>query len=290
MKLFGLADLHVNHKPNRETLEAMPAHPQDWLILAGDLGETEAQLRWTFETLTPKWAKVLWVPGNHELWTPPSEGDAGLRGEARYLRHVAVCREYSVLTPEDPYPRWPGEGPERYVCPLFLLYDYSYAPPGMTPTEAVAWAAADGIVAMDERLLHPAPHGSRAAWCAYRVDRTAQRLTELPSESRTILINHWPLRADLVRLFRIPRYAPWCGTKLTEDWHRRFNAEVVVSGHLHMRATDYRDGTRFEEVSLGYPRHWKDQTGAAGYLRQILPETAPTPAGGTAGPDWHRAP
>ena len=110
----------------------------------------------------------------------------------------------------------------------------------------------------------------------------AGRRTEGP-ESTT-----WPLRADTIRLFRIPRYAPWCGTELTEDWHTRFNAEVVVTGHLHMRATDWRDGVRFEEVSLGYPRHWKSETGASGYLRQILPFDGVAPDGGNAGPDWHR--
>ncbi|WP_428669704.1 hypothetical protein [Roseibium sp.] len=50
----------------------------------------------------------------------------------------------------------------------------------------------------------------------------------------------------------------------------RFNASVVVSGHLHTRRTDWRDGARFEEVSLGYPRQWDQQKGMAFYLRSIL--------------------
>ena len=77
MQLYALADLHVNHQDNRETLAAIPPHPDDWLILAGDLGETETHLRWTFEVLVPKWKRVLWVPGNHELWTPPREEEKG---------------------------------------------------------------------------------------------------------------------------------------------------------------------------------------------------------------------
>lgn len=289
MKLFALADLHVNHPDNRATLEAIPAHPDDWLILAGDLGETEAHLRWTFKTLAPKWKQLVWVPGNHELWTPPrEEQNGGLKGVARYRRHVEVCREYGVLSPEDPFVRWPGPGPTRWVCPMFLLYDYSFGPPGMTPQQVVRWAAEERILAVDERVLHPDPYPSRSAWCAARVAKTADRLAALPADDRKILINHWPLRADTIRLFRIPRYAPWCGTELTEDWHTRFKAEVVVTGHLHMRATDWRDGVRFEEVSLGYPRHWRDETGASGYLRQILPFDGTPPADGHAGPDWHR--
>ena len=105
-----------------------------------------------------------------------------------------------------------------------------------------------------------------------------------------MLVNHWPLREDLVRLWKVPRVArftPWCGTRLTEDWHRRFPLDVVVNGHLHMRATDWRDGVRFEEVALGYPRHWVQDSGVGHYLRRILPRLQP-PGPGDHGPEWHR--
>jgi hypothetical protein len=87
----------------------------------------------------------------------------------------------------------------------------------------------------------------------------------------TVLINHFPLREDLVRLPTIPRFSLWCGTRRTEDWHKRFNAVVVVSGHLHVRLTSYRDGVRFEEVSLGYPRQWINATTLEDCIREILP-------------------
>lgn len=282
MQLFALSDLHVNHRKNRETLEQLPAHPGDWLVLAGDLGEKRAHLEWVLDLLTPKWGQILWVPGNHELWTPSSEPE-GLRGEARYLDAVACCRERGVLTPEDAYPTWPDD-PELVLCPLFLLFDYSFAPDGMDPAEAIRWAGDGGIFCMDERFLHPDPYPSREAWCHARLAATMTRLDALDGK-RTVLINHWPLRLDLVRLFAIPRFTPWCGTQQTEHWHTRYNTEVVISGHLHMRATDWRDGVRFEEVSLGYPRHWREQTGAAGYLRSILP--GPAAPARDAGPFWH---
>lgn len=99
--------------------------PQDWLILAGDLGETEDHLAFALAIATSRFARVLWVPGNHELWTPPGDRD-GSRGEARYDRQVALCREHGVLTPEDPYVVWPGGGPPCTLALLFLLYDYSF--------------------------------------------------------------------------------------------------------------------------------------------------------------------
>lgn len=282
MKLMALADLHLNHARNRATLEALPAQPDDWLILAGDLGERADHLHWCFQLLRDRWAKLVWVPGNHELWTPPSEGETGLRGVERYLHLVEVCRSYGVLTPEDPYVQWPDDEHLR-ICPLFLLYDYSFAPDGMDPEQAVRWAAEARIRAADELYLHPDPFPTRQAWCAERVRVTAMRLEATPG--RKVLINHWPLRRDLTRIPLVPRYVPWCGTTATEDWHTRFDAEVVVSGHLHVRATDYRDGVRFEEVSLGYPRHYKEHRGATGYIRTILPSPDKPE---TDGPFWHR--
>ena len=86
-----------------------------------------------------------------------------------------------------------------------------------------------------------------------------------------VLINHFPMRRDLLRLRRIPRFSIWCGTTATEEWHTRFGASVVVYGHLHVKGTHYRDGVRFEEVSLGYPRDWSQSLGVGAYLRQILP-------------------
>lgn len=285
MRLFGLSDLHLGHAANRDAVEAIPAHPGDWLILAGDLGEKTDHLEWAFRTLAPKWGRLIWVPGNHELWTPPSEAGFGLRGVDRYHAMCDVCERHGVLHPESAYVAWPDD-PELMLCPLFLLYDYSFAPDGMSVDEVVAWAREARQMAADEELLHPDPFPTRQDWCAERVERTAARLEALGGRP-TVLINHWPLRLDLVRLFRIPRFTPWCGTRLTEDWHTRFHARVVVSGHLHMRATDWRDGVRFEEVSLGYPRHWRTEVGAAGYLRPILPGPS-APAEKHFGPIWHR--
>ena len=82
MKLFAISDLHVGYKANRAAIEALPAHPEDWLILCGDIGETPDHLAFAFETLNRKFAQLIWVPGNHELWTVPRK--TGLQGLARY--------------------------------------------------------------------------------------------------------------------------------------------------------------------------------------------------------------
>ena len=283
MRLLAISDLHLGYADNRKAVHELEAHPDDWLLVGGDVGETVQQVEWGLVELAERFAKVFWVPGNHELWS--TEPDAP-RGDARYRQMVELCRGLGVVTPEDPYQRWPGEGPPTRIVPAFLLYDYSFGPPGMNAAEVVAWAAAGRIRAADERLLHPDPYPSRQAWCAARVAATEARL-ETILDDRWVVMNHWPLRRDLVRIPRVPRYIPWCGTVWTETWHTRYPIDVVVNGHLHVRATDWRDGVRFEEVALGYPRHWKRERGLGGYLRTILPRP-PRPPHGPVKTTWHR--
>lgn len=270
MKLYAISDLHLSHPANRQALAQLPHYPDDWLIVAGDVGETEQQLVEALQLLTDRFAQLLWVPGNHDLWTLPNEPNP-LRGEAKYRRLIQICRDFSVLTPEDPYVTWPGESEPYVLAPLFLLYDYSFRPAHVAAEEALNWAAEMDIVCTDEIVLHPDPYPTREAWCAARCRLTEARLDAVVGKGQIVLINHFPLRYELAYLPRIPRFSLWCGTRRTEHWHQRYPVAAEVYGHLHIRNSQERNGVRCEEVSLGYPRNWQVDRGVAGYLRQILP-------------------
>jgi 3',5'-cyclic AMP phosphodiesterase CpdA len=288
MRLYAISDLHLQYEINRQALEALPLHKKDWLIVAGDVGETLELHRYAMALLTRRFAQVIWVPGNHDLWTLPSTSltEYHERGEEKYFSLVTLCREYGVLTPEDPYVLWPGEGAPALLVPLFLLYDYSFRPDDVPLEGALAWAEETDVVCTDEVLLHPDPYPTRAAWCHARCASTEKRLLKEVSNVPVIFINHFPMRQALVRFKYIPRFSLWCGTRLTDDWHTRFPTMAAIYGHVHMRATDFQDGVRFEEVSLGYPRQWLPTKGMQAYLREILPEPA-TLEQGSAGPFWH---
>lgn len=273
MRVLAISDLHLDHRENLEALQQLPAraHRDDWLIIAGDVGHRPESLLAAIEILAPRFARLIWAPGNHDLWTAAGAGGGPeLRGEAKYMHLVGLCRERGVLTPEDPYAEVQVEGQTYALAPLFTLYDYSYRPDGVPLDGAVRWALEHMILCTDEHYLHPDPHASRGDWCRARCELTERRLEQVPPSRRLVLIDHFPLREDLIWI-RIPRFRIWCGTRRTEQWHRRFNVAVVVSGHLHVPRTVERDGVRFEEVSLGYPRQWSRPRGVEGYLRQILP-------------------
>ncbi|MEK2477043.1 MULTISPECIES: metallophosphoesterase family protein [Streptomyces] len=271
-RLVAVSDLHVRYEENRDIVERLrPESDDDWLLLAGDVGEYSEDIRWALGLLSERFAKVIWVPGNHELWTP-AQDPLQLRGVARYEHLVEICRELGVITPEDPYPIWEGAGGPVVIAPLFLLYDYSFRMPGASSKEeALAIAEKAGIVCTDEYFLHPDPYPSREAWCRARVAETEARLAALPEDLPTILINHWPLVREPTRPLWYPEFALWCGTEATADWPRRFRAATVVYGHLHIPRLIVWDGVPHQEVSLGYPREWRRRSGSPGRPVQILP-------------------
>ncbi|MER0238786.1 metallophosphoesterase [Fulvimarina sp. MAC8] len=255
MRLFAVSDLHLGHRANREAIAEIEARPDDWLILAGDVAEKNEHIRFAFEHFAEKFAQLVWVPGNHELWTRP--GADSVRGVARYEELVALCREYGVLTPEDDYPVLDLKSGTVRLCPLFLLYDYSFRPSEIAFEDAVEWARESGVLCSDEFFLSAHPHASRTEWCHARFEATKPRLDALDREHPTILVSHWPLREDVARTPRVPRFSIWCGTKLTEDWHRRYRAKAVISGHIHIPSSKSVEGVAFEEVSFGYPKQWQ---------------------------------
>jgi predicted phosphodiesterase len=274
-RLLALSDLHVAFPENREIIsELRPESDGDWLLLAGDVGELSPDIEWALRILSERFVKVVWAPGNHELWTHRDD-PVQLRGEQRYQHLVKLCRSLGVITPEDPYTVWKGpEGPVT-IAPLFLLYDYTFLPDGaLTKEQGLAQAYEAGIVCSDEVLLHPDPYPSREAWCWARIDATEGRLAARDPALPVVFLNHYPLVREPTRVLRYPQFAQWCGTTRTHDWHLRFNAAAVVYGHLHIPRVTWHDGVRFVEASIGYPREWQRRASRPGIPRQILPVPA----------------
>ncbi|KAF2103633.1 metallophosphoesteras-like protein, partial [Rhizodiscina lignyota] len=293
-RLYAIADLHLSYPANREALEKLRHYPGDGLIICGDVGETTEHLEFAFRIAKERFAVVWWCPGNHELYTSALDREHGSKGEKKYFECVHVARGHGVLTPEDSFVVWDGEGGPCVIAPIFTLYDYSFRPDHVSLEGAVKWAKEEGIEATDEHLLYHEPYSSRQEWCGELVEKFQRKLEEAQAAHPgmpMVIANHWPLREDLIYLRMIPRFSIWCGTKKTEDWHKMFGAKVVVSGHLHIRRTDWKDSTRFEECSLGYPRQWKECMDKGmdvnEFLREILPGPS-QPKSGNAPTLWRR--
>jgi hypothetical protein len=166
MRLWAISDLHLASAINREALAGLPHYGPDWLILAGDVAERSEHFHLAFQSLTRRFAKVIWTPGNHDLWTVTEDLEfAGLGGDTKYRAIVALARSYGVLTPEDPWPVWTGPGGPCTIAALFTLYDYSFRPADIARADVVAWAREGRAACADEMFLNPAPYASREDWC-----------------------------------------------------------------------------------------------------------------------------
>ncbi len=273
--LWAISDLHVAHRGNEHIVDQIhPTDPDDWLIVAGDIGERTDDIAETLRRLRARFDTVIWVPGNHELYTTAKD-PLQIHGVARYDYLVQACRDMGVVTPEDIYPIFdPGDGsPTVRVVPMFLLYDYTFRPEGTTTAlAALALARERNVVATDEFLISPEPYPTRDAWGRARVEQTRKRLDAIDPAERTVLINHWPLRREPTDALMYPEFALWCGSELTHDWHTRYRAACSVYGHLHIPRTTWYDDVRFEEVSVGYPREWKRRGLPEPLLRPIWPD------------------
>ena len=270
--LWAISDLHIGHTGNKPVTESLhPATPDDWLIVAGDVAERTDDIRWSLDLLRKRFAKVIWVPGNHELWTTTKD-PLQIFGRARYDYLVNMCDELGIVTPEHPFPVWTDEGGPATIVPMFLLYDYTFLPEGTTTkAEGLAVARERNVVGTDEFLLSAEPYATRDAWSRDRVAQTRKRLEDLDWMTPSVLVNHFPMVREPCDAMFYPEFSLWCGTTATADWHTRYNALCSVYGHLHIPRTTWYDGVRFEEVSVGYPREWRRRKPYR-WMRQILPD------------------
>lgn len=246
--LWAVSDLHVRAPGNKDLVRDLvrPTDPADWLIVAGDIAEDLPSIERTLGLLQSRFAQVIYTPGNHELFSRTSDRE---HGRAKYDAVIATAQRLGVLTPEDPFPTFAG----RTVAPLFTLYDHSWRDSSKTPTAALAAARDKGIVLMDDFAI--APYEDIVLWCRERLRYSVRRLAAV--EGPTILVNHWPLVRETMVNVKHKEIGLWSGTRHTQEWPQRYEADVVVYGHLHIPVEFSLGNVTHTEVSLGYPRERK---------------------------------
>lgn len=62
MSLRAISDLHVAFEDDRAYVRGLrPRSPDDWLLVAGDVGERLADIEWALGVLAERFATVVWV-------------------------------------------------------------------------------------------------------------------------------------------------------------------------------------------------------------------------------------
>src|SRR4051812_46447398 len=91
MRVFAVSDIHIDYQENRNWLFGLSAedYREDILILAGDISDKLELLEQCFRSLSTKFLKVLFVPGNHELWVSRD----GISSSIKKYQHICEMAE-----------------------------------------------------------------------------------------------------------------------------------------------------------------------------------------------------
>jgi hypothetical protein len=260
MKLYAISDLHVEQPLNRQWIDALPsrARAQDVLLVAGDVGCRCDQVMRALDTLRSRYARVVFVPGNHELWHGDGER---MDGVERLERLLERCRAIGVDT-----------GPVRignargaaWVVPLHAWYA------GAGERETSLWTPdheGEPWPRWRESLLvrWPAEVGDRparwmlsrnAAWQSIRFD--APVITFSHFLPRRELMRSANLGAGALRLpdpvrRRAARFSLIAGCSALDGQVRGLGARLHVYGHQHRNRRRWLEGVEYRSCCLGHP-------------------------------------
>ena len=237
MRVFALSDIHIDYDENARWIANLSTaeYQSDVLILAGDVTDTRRLLEWCLSTLSTRFKKVLFVPGNHELWVIR---DGHQKNSLQKFADVCAVIESSGASMQAFRERGVS------IIPLLSWYDYSFGEPS-------------------EEL--------RSIWMDYRACRWPSGFTEKDiaayfaafndkqvsvTGDKVITYSHFLPRIDLMPGF-IPSARkllyPILGSAQLDQQLRKLNATIHVYGHSHVNRQVTIDGVSYINNAFGYP-------------------------------------
>lgn len=237
MRIFAVSDIHVDYEANARWVGALSVrdYQDDVLILAGDVTDTLSLLEWTIGTLANRFKKVLFVPGNHDLWVIRDDREKDSFQKFDEVRAVVERSGASMQTFR-----------ERGVSiiPLLSWYDYSFG----QPSEELR------SVWMDYRACRwPEGYAEKEVTAYFAALNAGQ--SSVPGD-KVITYSHFLPRIDLM-----PRYLPASsrmlypilGSTQTDLQLRALGSSLHVYGHSHFNREVKIDGVNYVNNAFGYP-------------------------------------
>ncbi len=237
MRVFALSDIHIDYDVNAKWIANLSVadYQDDVLVLAGDVTDNLSLLEWCLGTLAKRFKKVLFVPGNHELWVLRED-----RGKSSFQKFDDVCAVVESSGASMQAFRRPGVS----IIPLLSWYDYSFGQP--SDDLKSTW--------MDYRACRwPAGYAEEDVAAHFAALNDGQ---VSPVGDKIITYSHFLPRIDVM-----PAYIPWAGRRLysvlgsaqIDGQVRRLNADIHVYGHSHVNRHVKIDGVTYINNAFGYP-------------------------------------
>jgi predicted phosphodiesterase len=241
MRVFAVSDIHVDYDVNARWIAnlSLVDYRDDVLILAGDVTDELKLLEWCLGALTLRFRKVLFVPGNHDLWVLRETQ------ETNSLRKFADVVDVVESSGASMVPLRIGD---LEIIPLLGWYDYSFGEPGdhlksvWMDFRACRWP--DGF---DEKQI--------SAHFAALNDRHAG-VRQGRQCGTTITFSHFVPRIDLMPSYvpaQVQLLYPVLGATRIERQLRALRPDIHVYGHSHLNRNVTIDGVSYINNAFGYP-------------------------------------
>jgi hypothetical protein len=230
MRLFATSDLHTDYRENFRWLQELSdtEYRDDALIVAGDVSDRVEIIRETLLLLRSKFRKLLFTPGNHELWVR----GAKINSVEKLQLILDLCDELDIATT-------PLKLENLWVVPLFSWYDGVFEP------EMKAWADfhsckwPEGTMPLSDYFL--------------RLNETHLNAYDAP----VISFSHFLPRSELLPPKEYLRIS-WLGNvsvcAALDSQIRQLNSTVHICGHTHTTFDVVIDGVRYVQNAVRYPR------------------------------------
>jgi len=237
MRVFTLSDIHIDYDVNARWVANLSnaEYLDDALILAGDVTDSRRLLDWCLSALAKRFKKVLFTPGNHDLWVIREDREMNSLQKFDDVRAVVESSGASMRAFR-----------ERGVSiiPLLGWYDYSFGEPS-------------------EEL--------RSMWMDYRACRWPRGYTENDVAAHFAALNDEQVRVEgdtvityshfLPRIDLMPEFIPTAnkllypilGSTRLERQLRSLNSSIHVYGHSHVNRHVKIDGVTYINNAFGYP-------------------------------------
>lgn len=235
MRIFCTSDLHVDYLSNMNWVLnlSMVDYQDDVLIVAGDICDKKALIVRTFRELAKRFKAVCFVPGNHDLWVLRDKESSSI-DKFEWLYKVAA--EEGIKMNVHVTKKWE-------IIPLYSWFDYSFGKPdAKLLKEWVDFRACKWPEGMS--------HLSFAAWMF-------QKNTILPPvpDRKRITFSHFVPFMEFLPKIPIANYLmPVLGSTTLGNQILALQPEYHVFGHFHMNRSAIKDGVRYIDNALGYPK------------------------------------
>ncbi len=243
MRCFCISDIHVDYEENAAWIASLSCfdYRDDILIVAGDLTDNVQLLEKSLRQLADRFNKVLFVPGNHDLWVVRSKQRTSFE-KFDLIRRIAS--DIGIIM--EPY-----HSGSLTVVPLLGWYDYSFGVPSVEHQER--W--------MDYRACLWPEGYNESEITRYFTEKNIQHL-DLKNET-LISFSHFLPRIDLMPAY-IPHNKrmlyPILGSSILDRQVQRLKPNIHIYGHSHVNRKVRLDDISYINNAFGYPQETRITT------------------------------